>query len=153
MKKLVCIAMLLASPAFAGDPPTELTKKQALIQAYRLNGNSMVRWGAIDLTVPEAVDVRGKDEIVCGWVKGEATGTTFYECHDMISPSIPDPLPEQHSALSATPPPEAAQKAIKTVTIEPEPVTVPKSPPDICKRHGLRKVYNKDGDYWNCRRR
>ena len=49
-------------PAFDHAPliPDEATKKAALMEAYRLNGNSMVRWGSIDLSqaqVPRTVRV------------------------------------------------------------------------------------------------
>ena len=40
--------------------PDAATKAAALMQAYRLNGNSMVRWGSIDLSqqqIPKVVRV------------------------------------------------------------------------------------------------
>ena len=49
-------------PAFDHAPliPDEATKKAALLEAYRLNGNSMVRWGSIDLSqaqIPRTVRI------------------------------------------------------------------------------------------------
>jgi len=45
------LAVLAASPVAAGEPD-EATKIAALKLAYILNGNSMVRWGSIDLSKP-----------------------------------------------------------------------------------------------------
>jgi len=45
------LAILAASPVAAGEPD-EATKIAALKLAYILNGNSMVRWGSIDLSKP-----------------------------------------------------------------------------------------------------
>ena len=74
MKKLL-VALMVLSPAMAQDVPKdpgrpafdhaplipdEATKKAALLEAYRLNGNSMVRWGSIDLSqeqIPKSVRV------------------------------------------------------------------------------------------------
>ena len=74
MKKLLVVLMVL-SPAMAQDVPKdagrpafdhaplipdEATKKAALLEAYRLNGNSMVRWGSIDLSqaqIPRTVRI------------------------------------------------------------------------------------------------
>ena len=47
---LLMLALLSASPA-VGEPD-EQTKIAALKLAYILNGNSMVRWGSIDLSRP-----------------------------------------------------------------------------------------------------
>ena len=49
--KYAIILALLAHPALAGEPD-EATKIEALKLGYILNGNSMVRWGSIDLTGP-----------------------------------------------------------------------------------------------------
>lgn len=147
MKKIVFL-LLLATPALA-EEPSDLTKKQALIQAYKMNGNSMVRWGMIDMSRPSGVDVREKDKIVCGWVKGDVSGDTFYECHDMVSPGIAEPAPAPHAAVE-TP---VVPRKIATVSVEPEPGKWTKPLPDVCKRHGLRKVWNSEHDYWNCRRK
>jgi hypothetical protein len=46
------MAILLNSPAMAGEIPTEAEKIAALKLAYELNGQSMVRWGSIDLSGP-----------------------------------------------------------------------------------------------------
>jgi len=49
------ILLLAVAPAAAVEIPDEATKVEALKLGYILNGNSMVRWGSIDLThVPEA---------------------------------------------------------------------------------------------------
>ena len=49
-------------PAFDHAPliPDEATKKAALLRAYHMNGDSMVRWGSIDLSqqeIPKSVRV------------------------------------------------------------------------------------------------
>ena len=49
-------------PAFDHAPliPDEATKKAALLRAYHLNGDSMTRWGSIDLSqqeIPKSVRV------------------------------------------------------------------------------------------------
>ena len=50
--KIIIAAMLLllSSQAHAQEEPTEQLKIDALKLGYQLNGNSMVRWGSIDLT-------------------------------------------------------------------------------------------------------
>jgi hypothetical protein len=45
--KAIIFALLIATPAFA--EPDEATKRNALMQAYEMNGNSMVGWGSINL--------------------------------------------------------------------------------------------------------
>ena len=57
LKHLIVGASLLASAAHAQNYimpqiPSEEAKIAALKEAYRLNGNSMVGWGSIDLTAP-----------------------------------------------------------------------------------------------------
>jgi hypothetical protein len=63
MKRALIVLALIASPALAGedveyitpDIPDEATKRAALLLAYELNGNSMVRHpslGSIDLSPP-----------------------------------------------------------------------------------------------------
>ena len=57
LKYLIVGASLLASAAHAQNYvmpqiPSEEAKVAALKEAYRLNGNSMVGWGSIDLTAP-----------------------------------------------------------------------------------------------------
>jgi len=49
--KYAIILALLMHPALAGEV-TEQDKIEALKLGYILNGNSMVRWGSIDLTGP-----------------------------------------------------------------------------------------------------
>jgi hypothetical protein len=45
------LLLLLVNLAYAQqEPPTEELKLEALKLGYVLNGNSMVRWGSIDLT-------------------------------------------------------------------------------------------------------
>lgn len=113
MKKLLCIALLALTPAFAQEAPSEAVKKQALFRAYYLNGNSMVGWGSIDLSHPNIAV--------------------------MLSPSQAEtPLPE--------PPPTPVKTEKIAVT---KPVQVER---DVCSRHGLHKVWNKDETSWNCRR-
>jgi hypothetical protein len=46
---LMLLAMLVVQPVLAQEPD-EATKIKALKRAYELNGNSMVRWGSIDLS-------------------------------------------------------------------------------------------------------
>jgi hypothetical protein len=41
---------LLVNLAMAQEEPSEQLKVEALKLGYQLNGNSMVRWGSIDLT-------------------------------------------------------------------------------------------------------
>lgn len=144
---MLCSALLMATPALSQEP-SELTKKNALLQAYRMNGNSMVGNGRmIDLSKPNPdVDVREKDGIVCGWVKGDVTGSTFYECHDITVDHMSTSV--QVSAPAGT---IIERKPVRTVSIEP--TVTPKAVPDVCRRHGLRKTWNKAHDYWNCRRR
>ena len=50
--KYAIILALLMHPALAADEVTEQDKVEALKLGYILNGNSMVRWGSIDLTGP-----------------------------------------------------------------------------------------------------
>jgi len=50
----ILTAILLASSPVAGEEPDQATKIAALRLAYILNGNSMVRWGSIDLSRPIA---------------------------------------------------------------------------------------------------
>jgi len=47
--RYAAILLLLSTPAFAVDAPSEDIKRDALVQAYEANGNSMVGWG-IDLS-------------------------------------------------------------------------------------------------------
>ena len=55
----VLMALLIAVPtAGAVDVPDEQTKIEALKLGYILNGNSMVRWGSIDLTAPIEKPIR-----------------------------------------------------------------------------------------------
>jgi len=44
------LLLLLVNLAMAQEAPTEELKIEALKLGYVLNGNSMVRWGSIDLT-------------------------------------------------------------------------------------------------------
>jgi hypothetical protein len=46
---LALLTMLAIQPGLA-QAPDEATKIKALKKAYELNGNSMVRWGSIDLS-------------------------------------------------------------------------------------------------------
>jgi hypothetical protein len=49
--RVIITAMLLATPpAVLAEEITEQDKIDALKLGYALNGNSMVRWGAIDLS-------------------------------------------------------------------------------------------------------
>ena len=49
--RIIITAMLLATPpAVLAEEITEQDKVDALKLGYALNGNSMVRWGAIDLS-------------------------------------------------------------------------------------------------------
>jgi hypothetical protein len=51
MKWLVLIlALVPAAVAAEANVPDEVTKIEALKLGYALNGNSMVRWGSIDLS-------------------------------------------------------------------------------------------------------
>ena len=56
---LAIVVALWATPAHAQVVvPTEEQKHDALLQAYHMNGDSMVRWGTIDMTkVPTAPPV------------------------------------------------------------------------------------------------
>ena len=50
MKYTVAIfTLLVTTPIFAGEAPSEEAKRDALMRAYEINGNSMVGWGSIDL--------------------------------------------------------------------------------------------------------
>lgn len=72
--------LMLTTTALA-QAPTEQQKHDALLEAYRLNGNSMKRdlsLGSIDLSHPHT-PAPDKD-VVCGWHEGERTGRMFYEC-------------------------------------------------------------------------
>lgn len=48
------IAAALIGPALAEDEMSWEAKREILLRAYRANGNSMTRWGAID--IKEIVD-------------------------------------------------------------------------------------------------
>jgi hypothetical protein len=50
MNKIAVVILLLSSTAVLAQEPTEERKIWALKRAYQINGNSMVRWGSIDLT-------------------------------------------------------------------------------------------------------
>jgi hypothetical protein len=52
MTRIALLLGLLISPVAAGEGPDEATKIAALKLGYILNGNSMVRWGSIDLSKP-----------------------------------------------------------------------------------------------------
>jgi len=53
MTRIAILMAILASASPAlGEGPDEATKIAALKLAYILNGNSMVRWGSIDLSKP-----------------------------------------------------------------------------------------------------
>ena len=60
MRALVATAIILlfTADASAVDVPDEQTKIEALKLGYILNGNSMVRWGSIDLTAPIEKPIR-----------------------------------------------------------------------------------------------
>jgi hypothetical protein len=51
--------------AGAQEGPDEMTKKRALMLGYTLNGNSMIRWGSVDvmelleITKPKQVTTKG----------------------------------------------------------------------------------------------
>jgi hypothetical protein len=48
--RILVTAMLLAAAPVVAEEPTEQLKRDALLLGYQLNGNSMVRWGSIDLS-------------------------------------------------------------------------------------------------------
>ena len=48
ISKLMILGLLAVTPALAQEP-TEEAKKAALMKAYHANGDSMVRWGSIDV--------------------------------------------------------------------------------------------------------
>jgi hypothetical protein len=50
MKIFATLILLLVGGSALAQEPDEETKIRALKRAYQLNGNSMVRWGSIDLT-------------------------------------------------------------------------------------------------------
>jgi hypothetical protein len=53
--RTVLLLLLLVMPAWADDaPPSEDLKKALLKEAYHLNGDSMIRWGCIDMSNPIA---------------------------------------------------------------------------------------------------
>jgi hypothetical protein len=62
MRALITSLMLTTTPALAVEAPSEASKILALKLGYLLNGNSMVRWGSIDLTVSGL-----EDEILRGF--------------------------------------------------------------------------------------
>ncbi len=143
MKELLLVLLLVATGGAAGQvyEPSELTKKQILLEAYRSNGNSMTRWGAMDMTNPD-VTFYENDEIVCGWVKGEATGSMHYECKDYV---LPMRVGKPAKAAGDSPPAVAPEKAKDMAA-------APHQESNVCKRHGLRKVWSRGGSRWNCRR-
>lgn len=51
MKALAVGMLLLSSTTVLAQEPTEEHKIWALKRAYQLNGNSMVGWGSIDLSM------------------------------------------------------------------------------------------------------
>jgi hypothetical protein len=50
MKKILPVILLALFTAAHAQEPSEEVKKRALLRAYHLNGDSMVRWGSIDLS-------------------------------------------------------------------------------------------------------
>ena len=133
---LILAFLLLAIPAHAQEP-SEAMKKAALMRAYELNGNSMVRWGTIDLSA--AVSASAEDAPVrCYEQRGDATGQAYFECPEPIKTiriiptdkPAPKPLPAPAKRLAETESPPAQS--------------------NVCSRHGLRKVVH--GRSWNCRR-
>jgi hypothetical protein len=53
MVRFVLLSLLLMTPALAQNGtliPNDTIKVWLLQEAYRLNGNSMVRWGCIDMS-------------------------------------------------------------------------------------------------------
>jgi transcriptional regulator with XRE-family HTH domain len=120
--------LLLHTPvASAQDAPTgpsEEAKRSALLKAYRLNDNSMVRWGSIDMT----------QDVDCRQVEGGATGAIYFECfgYDVDHNRIVEieTVPRPAKAASAKP-------------------TMEEAPQDVCQRHGLHKVTR--GSSWRCK--
>lgn len=49
-KALIALTLIVfIAPAHAADDVSEAFKRDALLRAYKANGNSMTRWGSIDL--------------------------------------------------------------------------------------------------------
>jgi hypothetical protein len=127
MRTAFIVLALLATPAYA-QAPSEEVKKAALMRAYHLNGDSMVGSKMFDMS---GVDVTNPN-VECFMVEGDVTKQTSFDCRERIE----------------TPKPKAEALRPKLATAAE--VEVPASKPDICRRHGLRKVT--EGKSWRCRK-
>ena len=127
MRTAFIVLALLATPALAQEP-SEAVKKAALMRAYHLNGDSMVGSRMIDMSGVDVTD----PNIECFMIEGEVTKQTSFDCRQKVE----------------TPKPKA--EAPKTKLATAAEVEVPAPKPDICRRHGLRKVT--EGKSWRCRR-
>ena len=130
MRSALIVLALLATPALAQEP-SEDVKRAALMRAYHLNGDSMVGSRMIDMS---GVDVTNPN-VECFMLDGEVTKQTSFDCRERIE--TPKPKAE-------VPKPKLAAAAAAAE------VEVPTSKPDVCRRHGLRKVTR--GNSWRCRK-
>src|SRR4051812_29131133 len=125
MRTALIVLALLAAPAYAQEPSEEV-KKAALMRAYHLNGDSMVGSRMIDMSGVDVTD----PNVECFMIPGEVQ--TSFDCRQKME----------------TPKPKA--EAPKTKLATAAEVEVPAPKPDICRRHGLRKVT--EGKSWRCRK-
>jgi hypothetical protein len=126
MKKLALLLLVLAAPALA-QAPDEATKAAALKRAYEMNGNSMVRWGSIDLS----------EEDKAGQVTADAPAHAAAEVTD----------PNALNPLDAQAPDWEARRRFMNRTFK---ATRNQLAGDVCERHGMHKVVY--GDKWRCRK-
>jgi hypothetical protein len=127
MRTAFIVLALLATPALAQEPSEEV-KKAALMRAYHLNGDSMVGSRMIDMSGVDVTD----PNIECFMIEGEVTKQTSFDCRQKIE--APKPKAE----------------ALRPKLAAAAEVEVPAPKPDICRRHGLRKVT--EGKSWRCRK-
>ena len=61
MRRVITILILLTTPAVTAEI-TDQAKRDALMRAYHMNGDSMVGWGSIDLDIIKTAPVVAADE-------------------------------------------------------------------------------------------
>jgi hypothetical protein len=129
------VLFIFAGASTRAQEPDEETKTRALKRAYQINGNSMVRWGSIDLSGGPLPS----DDAICTQIDGEATGQQFFECRQPVKtvPIMPVTDPRQYNAIDAIADAIAPASQVRRVK-------------DICTLHGMRKVIT--GDSWRCRK-
>src|SRR5215475_14483451 len=70
----------------------------------------------------------------------------------VISLTVADALPVSTAKSDRQPPPAEPEPAIKPAEAEKRVRRAHAEAPDLCERHGMHKVWTKDGKSWRCRR-